>query len=230
MNTESQTFSATRSFNISERQWLSLSLACSTLYFITKSWQPFPGSVALKALSIAPLAVMAFQSLPNADNWLLGSALSFACLGDILLDLPGNYFVQGLGAFLVTQMLYATLFARNWQRPLRMTALGIVVFLFSITLTIWMLPSLGKLTIPVLVYIGALTLMAEAAILANFKQRWIVYGALLFLLSDSLIGVNRFKLALPLREYLVWATYYLGQCGITLGYLQEKGREKTQRP
>jgi uncharacterized membrane protein YhhN len=223
MNSEAQTISAPRS--LAQPFWLWLSAACSLVYFITKSWQPYPGSIALKALSIAPLAWLAFQHLPAPERWWLGTALSFATLGDILLDLPGNYFVQGLAAFLVTQLLYAGLFARHWQRPLRLPALGIVVLLFSLTLTIWMLPGLGKLTIPVLCYIGALTLMAESAILANFKQRWIVWGAILFLLSDSLIGVNRFKLALPLRDYLVWATYYFGQCGITLGYLREKGQE-----
>lgn len=229
MNSEAQTFSATRSLPIDQPFWLWLSAASGTLYLITKSWQPFPGSIALKALSIAPLAVLAFQYLPAPDRWWLGTALSFACLGDILLDWPGNHFREGLAAFLVTQLLYARLFARNWTHPLRISALGIGVLLFSITLTVWMLPNLGKLTIPVMCYIGALTLMAESAILANFKQRWIVWGALLFLLSDSLIGVNRFKMSFPLRDYLVWGTYYVGQCGITLGYLKEKGRELTQR-
>ena len=201
---------------------LGLSAVCSTLYLITKSWQPFTGSIALKALSIAPLALLAFQ----AKHRLLGAALCFATLGDVLLDWPGNYFVPGLCAFLVTQLLYAVLFARDWRRPFTLNAttraLVIGVLLFSITLTAWMLPSLGRLAIPVMVYIGALTLMVESALLAQFKTKWIVWGAMLFMLSDSLIGVHRFKLDVPLGDYLVWATYYVGQCGIVLGYLREK--------
>ena len=93
-------------------------------------------------------------------------------------------------------------------------------------LTIWMWPSLGKLAVAVAVYFGALTLMVESAILAQFKVRWIVVGALLFWLSDALLGVNRFKLAVPLRDYLVWATYYLGQGGLVLGYLQQVEKER----
>ena len=89
-----------------------------------------------------------------------------------------------------------------------------------------MLPNLGKLTIPVMVYISALTLMVQSALLARFKTKWIVCGAVLFMLSDSLIGVNRFKMDVPWRDYLVWATYYVGQCGIVLGYLQEKQDER----
>ncbi len=207
---------------LAPQPWLWLSLVCGTLYFVTQSWQPFTGSIALKALSIAPLALLAFQ----AKHRLLGVALCFATLGDVLLDWPRNYFVPGLCAFLVTQLLYAVLFARDWQRPFQLTgfkgAACLGVLAFSIVLTTWMLPHLGKLTIPVIVYISALTLMVQSALLAQFKTKWIVWGAVLFMLSDSLIGVNRFKMAVPLREYLVWATYYLGQCGIVLGYLQEK--------
>ena len=199
-----------------------LSVVCSALYFVTQSWQPFTGSIALKALSIAPLALLAFQ----AKHRLLGAALCFATLGDVLLDWPGNYFVPGLCAFLVTQLLYAKLFARDWRRPFKLNAmtkmLAIGVLLFSIVLTAWMWPNLGKLAVPVMVYIGGLTLMVESALLAQFKTKWIVWGALLFMFSDALIGVNRFKLAVPLGDYLVWATYYAGQCGIVLGYLREK--------
>ena len=109
-------------------------------------------------------------------------------------------------------------------------ALCLGVLAFSVTLAVWMLPNLGKLTVPVMVYIGALTLMVESALLAQFKasqrSHWVVWGALLFMLSDSMIGVNRFKMAVPLRDYLVWGTYYIGQCGITLGYLAEKAARK----
>jgi alkenylglycerophosphocholine hydrolase len=211
---------------LAPKPWLWLSLFCSAFYFVTKSSQPFAGSIMAKALSIAPLALLALGDLRGTERWLLGLALCFATLGDVLLDWPGNYFVPGLCAFLVTQLLYAKLFARDWQRPFALNAttkmLAVGVLLFSIVLTAWMWPSLGKLAVPVMVYIGALTLMVESALLAQFKTKWIVWGAVLFMISDSLIGVNRFKMDVPLRDYLVWATYYLGQCGIVLGYFQEK--------
>ncbi|NOT59582.1 MAG: lysoplasmalogenase [Acidobacteria bacterium] len=177
-------------------------------------------------MSIAPLALLALGDLRGTERWLLGAALCFATLGDVLLDWPGNYFVLGLCAFLVTQLLYAALFARDWRRPWQLTgftrAACLAVLVLSIALTAWMWPNLGKLAVPVTVYIGALTVMVESALLAQFKTKWIVLGAVLFMLSDSLLGVNRFKMDVPLRDYLVWATYYLGQCGIVLGYLQEK--------
>jgi uncharacterized membrane protein YhhN len=56
---------------------------------------------------------------------------------------------------------------------------------------------------------------------ANYRSRWVSLGALLFLISDSLLGAGRFKLQIPWSGYVVWTTYYLGQCGITLGVLDE---------
>jgi uncharacterized membrane protein YhhN len=229
MNTPTLAVGQWRSLDAGKQRLLRLSALCSAAYFVTKAWQPFPGSVALKALSIAPLAALAFRSLRGPEQLLLGGALACSCLGDIFLDLRGDYFVQGLGSFLLAQLLYIALFARNWPRPLRLTrgrltALA-AVLLLSFGLTAWLWPGLGKLAAPVLFYIGALTAMVAAALLAGFKQRWIVWGALLFMLSDSLIGINKFKLAVPLRDHLVWATYYLGQCGIALGYLRERTQQ-----
>lgn len=214
-----------RGFSAVERALLWLSAACSLGYFITKSWQPFPGSVVLKALCIAPLALIALRLLNQPDNWLLGGALCFSTLGDIFLDLSG-LFVQGLGAFLIAHLIYSALFARNGQRSLRLTSNQVTsllaLALYSLALTTWLWPGLGKLAVPVLLYVCAITLMLALAIVARFRQSWIVWGALLFLISDSLIGISKFKSPVPLRDYLVWATYYLGQCGIAWGFLQEK--------
>ena len=212
-------------FGTVERALLWLSATCSLSYFITKSWQPFPGSVVLKALCIAPFAVIALRLLGKPDNWLLGGALAFSTLGDICLDLSG-FFVQGLAAFLLAHLIYVTVFVRNWQRPMRLTSNQVTsllaLLLYSLTLTTWLWPGLGKLALPVLFYVCALTLMVASAIAAHFRQSWIVWGALLFLISDSLIGINKFKTPVPAGGYLVWATYYLGQCGIALGFLREK--------
>ena len=214
-----------RSFSAVERALLGLSVTCSLSYFVSKSWQPFPGSVVLKALCIAPLAVIAWRVVGKPDNWLLGSALGFSTLGDIFLDLSG-FFVQGLAAFLLAHLTYLVLFVRNRPRALRLTSNQVTslvaLLLYSLALTTWLWPGLGKLAVPVLLYVCAITLMVASAISAHFTQSQIVWGALLFLISDSLIGISKFKTPVPLRDHLVWATYYLGQCGIALGYLREK--------
>jgi uncharacterized membrane protein YhhN len=53
---------------------------------------------------------------------------------------------------------------------------------------------------------------------------------LLFLISDSLVAAGRFKPSLPQAVFLIWPTYYLGQYGITMGFLHEKAGAARPRP
>ncbi len=94
------TFGRLRRFGAVDRALLLLSVICSLVYLVTQSFQPFPGSVLLKVLSVAPLALIAFRAMLGAsakplglewprdrDNVILGTALAFSSLGDALLDL-----------------------------------------------------------------------------------------------------------------------------------------------
>lgn len=245
MNPGVLTFGRLRGFGAPDKWLLLISIASSTIYLATKPLHPFPGSIVLKALSIAPLALLAVRLLREVksrprgvewlrdrDNLILGAALGFSCLGDIFLDLPGQHFVQGLVSFLVAHFIYILLFVRNWPRPLRpgggQLALTAAVLVYSLLLASWLSPSLGKLAGPVMVYICAITVMAASTIFAGFAKPYIWIGALLFMLSDSMIAAGRFKTPVPLSNYLIWATYYLGQYGIAIGFLREKLGVKTQ--
>ena len=53
---------------------------------------------------------------------------------------------------------------------------------------VWLWPGLGGLKIPVLAYATAVTAMTVAAILAGFSRPFVWVGAVLFLISDSLIA------------------------------------------
>lgn len=248
MSLEFLTLGRLRRFGAVERALLLLSITCSFIYLITQSWQPYPGSVALKASSVALLAVIAFRALrePSAnphgiewlrdrDNVILAMALAFSALGDALLDLdPPRLFLKGLFAFLVAHFIYTLLFVRNWVRPLRpkgwQMALSAAVLIYSLLLSQWLAPSLGAVAGPVMLYVCAITVMVVAAILAGFAKHWVYSGAVLFLISDSIIAASKFKTPVPGREYLVWATYYLGQYWIAIGFLREKLGEKKKAP
>jgi uncharacterized membrane protein YhhN len=73
-----------------------------------------------------------------------------------------------------------------------------------------------------MLYVCVITVMVVASILAGFSRPWVCSCAILFLISDSLIAASKFKTPVPMRGYLVWATYYLGQYGIAVGFLREK--------
>jgi uncharacterized membrane protein YhhN len=206
-----------------ERWLLALSVVAGSLYFVTCAGPPHPAGLVLKALAVSPLAAIAFLLLRGRERWLLGSALAASTLGDVLLELHG-LFVPGLGAFLGAHLCYATLFFREWPGRARLTnrqrlLLGLLL-VSSTALTVWLWPGLGSLAVPVLFYIAALTAMAAAAIGADARYPPSAWGALLFVLSDSLIGIGRFRSPVPLSDYLVWGTYYVAQCCLALGYLR----------
>ena len=248
MNPCGLTFGRLREFGAADNILLLISIFCSVIYFVTLSWQPFRGSVVLKTLSIAPLSVLAFKLLrePNNQSWggsrianllrdrdnlILGMALSFSCLGDIYLGLdPVQYFINGLFSFLIAHFIYILLFVRNWERPLRPNGrqliLAALVLSCSMLLSNWLAPSLGNYANPVMLYICAITAMVVTATLAKFSKPWIWSGAILFLISDSIIAVGKFKTSIPLSGHLVWASYYLAQYCIAIGFLREKLGEK----
>ena len=197
----------------------------------TRAVQPFPGSVVLKALAIAPLAVLAARVLSRAqrprDARLLTAALALSCVGDVFLHLDARrYFVHALGAFLLAHLAYVALFVSNWPRPLRLSAGQIVsaalIVVYGVVMCAWLWTGLGRLRVPALAYAAAIVAMTVSTILAGFSRPYVAIGAALFLISDSLIAAGRFKLVVPLAAILIWPTYYLGQYAIAIGFLREK--------
>lgn len=194
------------------RSLLALSVVSSVIYLVT------PG-VVWKGLAVAPLALVAFLFRQR----LLGLALALGSLGDVLLDLSPSLFVAGLSAFLVGHIVYTVLCVRNWPRPLplRSRALPLATLLLCMgALCAWLIPALGSMAVPVMFYMLAISAMASAAILTGYG--WVALGAVLFVISDSLIGVGKFRAAVPYRDFLVWTTYYVAQLLIALGYLRAK--------
>jgi uncharacterized membrane protein YhhN len=202
------------------RVLLGISLAAALAYLT--GLLPFPANVLAKGLTVSMLAVIAFRS----RQLLLGTALSFGSLGDVLLDLdPKRLFVFGLGAFLLGHLTYIALFWRRVSAPrggrLVITALLLV---FVVMFSWWLSPSLGTLAIPVYAYMGAITLMAISAVNAGFRRPWVPAGAICFVASDSILGAAKFAAQglIPGRDFLVWTTYCLAQYGLALGYLAEE--------
>lgn len=146
---------------------------------------------------------------------LLMAGLAFSLAGDVFLMLPGQ-FIAGLVSFLLAHLCYIALFRRDapWfasgKAALATLALagGMYAFLF---------PSLPPaLRLPVAAYAGVIALMAaqaigRATVLRDKHAVGVAAGALLFMLSDSLLAINRFALPLPMAQFWVLATYYAAQ-------------------
>ncbi|MCV9385178.1 lysoplasmalogenase [Reichenbachiella ulvae] len=156
-------------------------------------------------------------------------ALIFSFVGDSFLMYEGEmYFMIGLAAFAVAHIAYIVAFSNavneNTQgpNPLAKVLYAIpFVFLFVFLLmAIW--SNLGGLKIPVAVYAAILISMVLAAIYRHNRSnidsvRGVIFGAILFLLSDSLLALNMFFE--PMQNAGIWimSTYILAQWNIING-------------
>lgn len=169
-------------------------------------------SLALVALGIGRGRSSAVQVLLA-----LGLALSWA--GDIILNMPGDQaFVVGLGAFLGAHIAYIALFARALHvRPSRLSSLYIVWF---VGLVMVLAPHLDSLLVPVVAYGLALGVMAAYASGAGWYG---AAGGALFVISDSLLALNRFlpDAGLWRPGFFIMATYLAAQLFIVLVALRQ---------
>ena len=218
-----------------DRALLLLSIFCGVSYLLApflvaqQIHSDWIINVIIKGLAVSPLAIIAFRLLPNREGKLLGSALIFSSVGDIFLALRnGDYFAFGLLSFLVAHLFFITLWLRNWSKPMQTNTaqklLLTVLIAFLVVMLWWLLPVPNDLSIPVTIYMCVLTTMVITAALANFKTAWIISGASLFMLSDSLIALSTFKNVVggTLAGFLIWSTYYLAEYFIALGFFGEK--------
>jgi alkylglycerol monooxygenase len=145
-------------------------------------------------------------------------ALVASLVGDVLLMQGDAYFIPGLLAFLVAHGFYIALFLQDSPRfPSGRALLGTLSVGAAMLLWLWDgLTDLGlKIAVPV--YVGVIALMAAQALgratVLRDRRAWAVAaGALVFMLSDALIAVNRFVQPLPLAPLWILSSYYLAQC------------------
>jgi uncharacterized membrane protein YhhN len=192
------------------------SVTASLAYLLCPKSAPLPVEIVLKGLSVTLLAAAAW----GAGRLLLALALLLSSAGDVLLACGDRFFVPGLAAFLCAHLVYVAVFLHRGARPapvLSRFALPLAVLLYGLAFGAWLAPSLGPLRLPVFCYIAAILAMVAAAYRANYRSRLVLLGALLFLLSDSLLGANRFKTAIPFAGFLIWTTYYAGQFALARG-------------
>ena len=146
--------------------------------------------------------------------------LVFSLAGDVLLEWSPELFVFGLGAFLLGHLAYLVGYLGDSKRFAPVALLLALIGGGSMFATLYS-AGLGGLLIPVALYalvISAMLWRALARTLATGISRrsaWLAaLGAALFVVSDSLIGINRFVSPFPEARYLIILTYWLGQWGI----------------
>lgn len=153
-------------------------------------------------------------------------------MGDVLLMFANQhalFFILGLISFLIAHLAYIILFQRQnkinenknylWFIPF------VIIFLVTILRILW--PFLNEMKIPVLVYAIVISLMLLMSIKAYFQWEkpsnlWVLIGALLFVISDSILAINKFHSPVLMSSFWIMSTYLGAQFCIVNGILQKQ--------
>jgi uncharacterized membrane protein YhhN len=105
------------------------------------------------------------------------------------------------------------------------TAAVVIVACVSMLARFWPTLAADGLTIPVTIYITVLGAMVCAALMARLPTLWTAVGAVLFAVSDGMIGVGQFVLGSPALELPIWWVYAASQVLITAGFFFGRTRD-----
>lgn len=177
----------------------------------------------VKTCAVAALAVLAYL---DGGSVLLALALAFCALGDAFLaGDPKRWLPFGLAAFLIGHLAYIPLFLERSGAPPTPFWFGAVAVGAAAGLMLRILwRDLGKLRIPVVVYVLAIVGMVVSSLLLPERAMAATAGALAIMASDAILSFDLFKnakfLGSPrLTAWAIWFLYWGGQAGITHGML-----------
>jgi uncharacterized membrane protein YhhN len=162
-------------------------------------------------------------------------ALVFAFIGDIVLlnDKDASNFTLGLIAFLFAHIAYIIFFYRIkpfFKKGLKLIIIAAILmaaFKGWLMYLLWPLLTLQGFEIPALTYSVVLGIMVVTAMnTANGKRMrklsylYFIPGALLFLLSDSLLSINKFYAVQSVNEIFIMLSYACAQYLIISGAIK----------
>ncbi|MEP3209763.1 MAG: lysoplasmalogenase [Maribacter sp.] len=188
-------------------------------------------SKPLLLLSLLAYFVVQAQSRRNTTFYLMFGALFCSLLGDIFLLFENRsslFFTLGLAAFLVAHLLFTLTFIKKWnkKKPSNFWLISVVLVAYGALLFYILKDSLGALKVPVAVYIlGILAMVISAFRRKGYVPKssfgLVFIGALFFVLSDSILAINKFMVAIPLSHIFIMGTYATAQYLITKGILKQ---------
>jgi len=173
---------------------------------------PVSGSYLVKALPALIMSWLVWRSSTSVVTRVM--ALGFVCsaAGDVFLDLDREaFFIHGLGSFLIAHLCYSFSFSKHFKFELKKLWLFLVLLAGVIVLVFLMFPNLDESAVPVFAYITVIFAMATFAIFFNPTSFVLIIGAFLFVISDSLIAIDKFIAEFQWAPLAIMITYFTAQ-------------------
>ncbi|WCO02643.1 lysoplasmalogenase [Psychroserpens ponticola] len=191
----------------------------ATLHYFTKP---------LIVISLLLFFVTQSQHLNKTTKTLMILALVFSLVGDVALlfdAIKPIYFIIGLASFLLAHVMYVLVFLK--QRNTHKKPLGFILIMLGYAALLFYIlkDGLGDLLLPVIVYMFVILSMSTSAYLRQklnntISYNWVFIGAILFMISDSILALDKFYQPLTLSSISIMLTYALAQYCIVIGILK----------
>ncbi|MEO7266179.1 MAG: lysoplasmalogenase [Ferruginibacter sp.] len=223
---------------VSERRhsgfYIFIALACLQLIAVAFNIEGL--RFITKPLLMPVLAVAVYYNSTSQKRSYIIAALFFSFIGDSFLLLEKReplFFIFGLASFLITHILYTIYFLRLKQihpSPLKTNwYIFLLILFYGAGLVFLLYPLLGALKIPVLLYATIICLMLISSFhvyksVAPATGLQFITGALLFVISDSFLAINKFYQPFQLAPFLIMLTYCAAQFLIARGFTSQEGK------
>lgn len=194
-------------------------------------------------LLVLLMAIFYFQTLQVKSTFrnLILCALALSWLGDVLLlfqVVDADFFLAGLISFLAAHVCYILAFRKtsvhHSQTILKEKPWLVLVFIAYGTLFFFLIrDGLGDMLIPVMAYMAVILIMGITALnrfrRVEYSSFILVFaGALCFMMSDSLLAINKFSAPFPMAGFFIMLTYIAAQYLIVRGSVKQISSERMQ--
>lgn len=169
------------------------------------------------------------KSMARKLRTLLSVGLLFSLIGDVLLlsaHKSEYFFLGGLVSFLVAHVFFIITFfeKEGFKNNGKMISVRLFLVAYAISIFYLISPKLGKLMPYVIIYMGVMLFLVLTAFhrkgASNSKSYgYFLIGALLFMISDSVLALNKFYFSFRASSFLIMLTYSLALLFIVLGGL-----------
>ena len=200
-------------------------------YISTLQYRPYPLSYLIKVIPILSLAVIAAVNIPGVKGKFVVSALLFSAVGDLLLAFSGKgLFVFGLAAFALAHVMYIIAFFKEPVfKSLQILLVGGFLS-YGMAIGYFIVPNIQSMQIPVSIYIVLIIMMGISTVTGKHNHALVIVGAVLFIISDSVISVNMFVTKISNSSFWIMITYYPAQFLIIKGALKTEKYLFTKQP
>lgn len=207
---------------------LTLFFVVIAVYFIGKFFHLSTVLLISKPLIVTSLLIwyLAYTHtcFSPLKKWII-LALIFCTAGDTLLMFDGKndlFFLLGLVAFLLGHLFFIIAFVeikRENHKPLKWPYI-LLPMLYFIAIMAILLPKAANLQVAISIYalvIVAMLIFALHLIDLQKGGKAIAFGAMFFVISDSLLAINKFAFSLNDKGFSVMITYCTAVFLLTFG-------------